>query len=98
MVSLLTGSVVARFYDNVNGLSNFGNNGTSGNMTAEYEDMDSASPLPDHEKIAIVMSLALLVGVTQVRFWFWFVLSHKEPNKTAADDILIFVFLIFICV
>ena len=68
MVSLLTGSVVARFYDNVSGLSNLGNNGTSGNMTVDYEDMDSASPLPDHEKIAIVMSLALLVGVTQVRF------------------------------
>ena len=67
VVSLLTGSVVARFYGDGNGLSSLGGNATMGNMTLDYEDMDSPSPIPADVKIGIVMTLALLVGITQVR-------------------------------
>ena len=67
VVSLLTGSVVARFYGDGNGLSSLGGNATMGNMTLDYEDMDSRSPIPTDVKIGIVMTLALLVGITQVR-------------------------------
>ena len=65
MVSLLTGSVVARFYSADNGGQLLGN-GTAGNETMDFEDMDASASLPDDVKIGIVMSLALLVGIAQV--------------------------------
>ena len=65
VVSLLTGSVVARFYGDTTGQQLLGN-GTAGNETMGFEDMDASASLPDDVKIGIVMSLALLVGIAQV--------------------------------
>ena len=65
VVSLLTGSVVARFYGDVNGGQLLGNS-TTGNETTGVGDMDASASLPDDIKIGIVMSLALLVGIAQV--------------------------------
>ena len=58
--------MVARFYGDANGGTVLGNNGTAGNMTDVFEDMDAPSPLPAEVKIGIVMSLAFLVGIVQV--------------------------------
>ena len=70
MVSLLTGSVVAKFYVNDKG----GNTDTSldnstlaGNGTLDpFEDTNSEPFLPVSTKLGIVMTISLLVGFMQV--------------------------------
>ena len=78
MVSLLTGSVVARFYGDVNGGQLLGNS-TTGNETTGVGDMDASASLPDDVKIGIVMSLALLVGIAQVSHDFTLLMLRNQP-------------------
>lgn len=70
VVSLLTGSVVAKFYVDGNGPTSgkITDNVTSAdNSTVDpFEDMNSESPLSVQTKLGIVMTISLLVGLTQV--------------------------------
>lgn len=67
MVSLLTGSVVARFYDTASPSTSTSN--VLGNVT---EDVNvtaatvTSTGLSDEQKIAIGMSVGFLVGLVQV--------------------------------
>lgn len=72
LCSLLTGSVISRFYSPTLASSVLGANETDSlvrNATAEATDPNDPIEieLPSHVKIAIASSLCLLVGLVQVR-------------------------------
>ena len=67
VVSLLTGSVVARFYEKA-AIAQDIVNGTLLNVTDGMEpDIDDVPQLATDVKLGIVMTVALLVGFTQVK-------------------------------
>ena len=66
MVSLLTGSVISRFYTDDNGHTALGTNSTFGNITLVPEDEEKLPSLPADVKIRIIITLTFLVGITQV--------------------------------
>ncbi|XP_060582830.1 prestin-like isoform X2 [Ruditapes philippinarum] len=70
VVSLLTGSVVAKFYVDDNGGNKNtlpGNSSLIGNGTSDpFEDSNSEPFLPVSTKLGIVMTISLLVGFTQI--------------------------------
>ena len=74
MVSLLTGSVIARFYGDATGPTAVASTNSSGNVTVypvyqdDSIDDDGLPTLPDDIKIKIIITLTFLVGIVQVSF------------------------------
>ena len=74
MVSLLTGSVIARFYGDETGPTTVASTNSSGNVTVypvyqdDGNDEDDLPTLPDDIKIKIIITLTFLVGIVQVSF------------------------------
>ena len=74
VVSLLTGSVIARFYGDATGPTTVASSNSSGNVTVypvyqdDGNDEDDLPKLPDDIKIKIIITLTFLVGIVQVSF------------------------------
>ena len=70
MVSLLTGSVISKFYGDYDvdiGVTELETNNTVGNITLLQGDGEEIPSVPADVKIGIVVSLTFLVGIVQVR-------------------------------
>lgn len=66
MVSLLTGSVVAKFYGSNDVVTSMNDNATAYGNASKQDVAATAPALSDETKIGIAMTISMLVGFTQV--------------------------------
>ena len=82
MVSLLTGSVISKFYGDVpsgTGPMDLKNETMFGNITLLQDVEDEIPSIPPDVKIGIVVTLTFLVGIVQVMHDFTHLILN--PNK-----------------